>query len=146
MKNIFFILVLSFITLACSKSDDGNNNRAHVPNQSFDTGNTINTTFPQYNDLIFAGNSVVVPNFGLNGISIYFTGSGYVAFELTDPDHVFQSCSKLTVEGIIATCGCSDAKQYNIINGQAHAGTTAQYALKPYFVEVNGSVIRVFNN
>lgn len=146
MKKIFITVCISFLALSCSKNDDNIITRTHVPNQSFDTGNAINTSFPQYNDLLFAGQSIVIPNYGVNGISIYYTGSSYLAFELTDPDHVYQTCSKLTVNGTIATCNCADAKQYNIINGHAYVGTTAQYSLKPYFVETYGNIIRVFND
>lgn len=130
----------------CSKSDDANNGNPYLPEQIFDTGTAINTNFPQYNNLQFPGNNSVINGFGINGIVVYNSGSSYIAFELSDPNHALQSCSKLTVEGVIATCGCTDEKQYDILTGQVQQGTTGQYSLKPYFVETSGNIIRVYNN
>ena len=146
MKKLILIVFIGFLTFSCSKNDDVNNNNPYLPEQNFDTGATINTNFPQYNSLQFPGNNAVINGYGLNGIVVYYTGSSYRAFELSDPNHALQSCSKLTVEGVIATCGCTDAKEYDILTGQAQQGTTGQYTLKPYLVEVSGNIIRVFNN
>ena len=146
MKKLILIVFIGFLMFSCSKNDDANNNNPYLPEQNFDTGTAINTNFPQYNSLQFAGNHEVINGYGLNGIVIYNAGSSYRAFELSDPNHALQSCSKLTVEGVITTCGCADAKQYDILTGQAQQGTTGQYTLKPYFVETSGNIIRVFNN
>ena len=134
------------LALACSSSDDRNTNNSFLPNQVFDTGSTINTNFPQFNSLQFPGNYEEVPGFGLNGIVVYYTGTSYLAWELSDPNHALDSCSKLTLDGIIATCGCSDSNQYDILTGQVQEGTTGQFAMRPYSVEVSGNIIRVFNN
>ena len=131
---------------SCSKNDNAINNNQFLPDENFDTGATINTNFPQYNSLQFPGNHAVINGFGLNGIVVFYTGSSYFAFELSDPNHAFQSCSKLTVEGVVGTCGCIDAKKYHILTGLPQEGTTGQYTLKQYFVEASGNIIRVFNN
>ena len=146
MKKLLLIALTGFLLQSCSKNDDTNTNNQYLPEQNFDTGSTINTNFSQFTNLQFPGNHVVVEGFGLNGIVIYYSGSSYLAFELSDPNHVLQTCSKLTIEGVIATCGCTDANQYDILTGQAQDGTTGQYGLKPYFVEVSGNIIRVYNN
>jgi len=145
MKKLLIIAVISLFIASCSKSDNDVNNQ-FLPNQSFDTSTTINTSFPQYNSLQFPGNHAIVNGFGLNGIVVYNSGSSYRAFELSDPNHNLQSCSRLNVEGVIATCGCDDANSYDILTGQAQEGTSGPYTLKPYFVEVSGNIIRVFNN
>ena len=148
MKNLIFKTIICLLIVSCSKSNEVNNNNPYIPNYSFDTGSLINTNLPQYNSLQFPGNHIILGNnYGVNGVVIYYiSGSQYTAFELTDPNHNIQSCSKLSVEGIIATCSCSDGNSYEIVTGQAQEGTTGQYLLKPYFVEVNGNIIRVYNN
>jgi nitrite reductase/ring-hydroxylating ferredoxin subunit len=146
MKKLILAVFIGFLMSSCSKNDDANNNNPYLPEQNFDTGTTINTNFPQYNSLQFPGNHSVINGFGINGIVVYNSGSSYIAFELSDPNHALQSCSKLTVEGVIATCGCTGEKQYDILTGQAQQGTTGQYTLKPYFVETSGNIIRVYNN
>ncbi len=131
--------------LACSKNDNSNDNE-FLTDINFDTGTTINTSFPQYNDLLFPGNHVVLYTYGLSGIVVYYSGSSYIAFELSDPNHYYQNCSALTVDGVIATCSCDDDNSYDILTGQPNGTTTGPYGLKPYFVEVSGSIIRVYNN
>lgn len=145
MKKLIFIVFIGVFILSCSKNDN-NNNSQFLPDQNFDTGTTINISFPQYNSLQFPGNHTIVNGFGLSGIVVYYSGSSYTAFELSDPNHHYQSCSRLTVEGVIATCGCDDENAYDILTGQPNGSTSGQYGLKPYFVEVNGNIIRVYNN
>ncbi|MGB6267825.1 MAG: hypothetical protein WBF67_02340 [Olleya sp.] len=147
LRSLFTILFCSFLVLSCQKNDDNDNNNNYIPDIAFDTLDSINTTLPQYNNLQFPGNFVVLNGFGYNGIVIYNTGNGmYSAFEITDPNHAPSGCSSLTIEGISATCNCEDGNSYNIVDGAPFDGTTGQFSLKPYFVEVNGSVIRVYNN
>ncbi|WP_452229214.1 MULTISPECIES: hypothetical protein [unclassified Lacinutrix] len=145
MKKLLLTAITGFMLIACSKNDNDNTNE-YLPDQNFDTGTTINTSFPQYNSLKFPGNHAVVYGFGLSGIVVYYSGSSYTAFELSDPNHYYQSCSVLTVEGVLATCGCDDENVYDILTGQPNGSTTGQYGLKPYFVEVSGNIIRVYNN
>ncbi|WP_397364438.1 hypothetical protein [Olleya sp. R77988] len=147
LRSLFTILFCSVLVLSCQKNDDDNNNN-YIPNIAFDTLNSIDTTLPQYNDLQFPNNYIVLNGFGYNGIVIYNTGNGtYYAFEITDPNHAPSSCSNLTVDSAIATCNCEDGNSYSVAGGGVpFDGTTGQYSLKPYFVEVSGSVIRVYNN
>ncbi|WP_452224897.1 hypothetical protein [Lacinutrix chionoecetis] len=148
LKSILFFLLLVIIVLSCKKNDDDNqNNNPNIPDAVFDTGSLINTSLPQYNQMQFPGNYIVLNNYGYQGVVLYYAGNNnYSAFELSDPNHPISACSNLTVEGIVATCGCSDENAYEIINGTRQEGTAGQYTLVRYFVEVNGSIIRVFNN
>ena len=66
-----------------------------------------------------------------------------MAFELTDPNHPPSSCSGMTVNGVIASCGCDDNK-YNVITGELSEGE-GQYTMKPYRVSRNGNILEVFN-
>ncbi|MFI1772938.1 hypothetical protein [Thalassobellus citreus] len=145
MKSILLTFSL-FVLVACSKNDDIKPN-PYIPNINFNTGNLVNINLPEYSQLQFSGNHVILNSYGLKGIVLYYIGGNqYSAFELTDPNHVPSSCSKLNVEGVIATCGCDDGNSYDILTGSMREGTTGGYTLKPYRVEVAGSIIRVFNN
>ena len=148
MKRIILISLLFLAVFSCKKNDDNIESNPYIPNIAFDTQTLINTDLPQYNDLQFAGNHIVLNNnYGLNGVVLYYSGgANYSAFELTDPSHAISECSKLSIEGVVATCGCDDAKEFEILSGQPYNGTLSQYILKRYFVEVNGNIIRVFNN
>lgn len=150
MKPILALILITVFALSCQSDDDNNENlnNQYLPNILFDTGTLINTNLPQYSDLQFPNNKVILPsNYGINGVVVFYAGgSNYSAFELTDPNHEISNCSVLTVEGIIATCSCSDENSYDILTGQPQEGTTGNYGLKRYFVEVNGNIIRVYNN
>jgi len=147
LRSITTLICCFALVTSCQKNDDGDNNNNFIPDINFDTFDSINTTLPQYNDLQFPGGSIVINGFGYNGIVIYNTGNTYYAFEITDPNHVPSGCSILNVEGTIATCNCEDGNSYSIAGGGVpFDGTTGQYSLKPYFVETNGNVIRVYSN
>ncbi|AEH01092.1 hypothetical protein [Lacinutrix sp. 5H-3-7-4] len=151
MKKIAtLLLLLVTFTNSCKKDDDINNQNQNpnIPNAVFDTQNLIDTGLPQYNNLLIPSQHVIVTggNIGINGIVVYYTGSSYLAWELSDPNHQISNCSTLTVNGIVASCSCDDDNSYFIANGLPESGTTGQYTLVPYQVEVNGNVIRVYNN
>ncbi|WP_044401878.1 hypothetical protein [Lacinutrix sp. Hel_I_90] len=147
-KTPLFILIIAVILSACSKNDDDNNqsNNPNIPRAVFDTGTSINTNLPQYNQLQFPNNNVIIDNAGINGVILHFSGNAYSAFELSDPNHPINSCTTLSVNGIIATCGCDDGNAYEVLGGAPQQGTTGQYTLVRYNVEVSGAIIRVFNN
>ena len=149
MKHILFLILLTLIVASCSNNDDdAYKNNPNIPNVPFNTGNLVNTNLPQYAKLKHANNSVILNNnYGVNGVILYFAGgSNYNAFEISDPNHALISCSTLSVHGLIATCDCDDGNSYDILNGIGQSGTTGKYALKRYYVEVSGSIIRVYNN
>ena len=149
LKVILFSIFLGLALCSCKKNDDnGRNNNPNIPNAVFDTGSLINTSLPQYNQMQFPGNYITLNNnYGIKGVVLYYAGNNnYSAFELSDPNHTVSSCSNLTVNGIVATCNCADENAYEIINGTRQQGTTGQYTMVRYVVEVNGSVIRISNN
>jgi len=148
MKRCLYSLALTLILISCSKSDDADKSNPNLPNIAFNTGNLVNTNLPQYSSLKLPNNSVVLNNnYGINGVVLYYAGgSNYSAFELSDPNHPLSACSTLSINGVIATCNCEDGNSYEILNGVGRSGTTGQYTLKRYYVEVAGSIIRVYNN
>lgn len=146
MKQLFLSLLFFSLLFNCSKSDDGITENPYLPNYGFDTQGLINTSLPEYSNLLLPGNAVVKYGYGINGFVLYHIGNGqYTCFELTDPNHTISACSILTVDGIFASCDCSDGNTYEIVTGQPSDGTEGQYTLKPYRMEVSGNIIRVYN-
>lgn len=141
MKKLLLLLIV--VTFSCSKDDNGNGN-PFLPNVAFDTGNLINTNLPQYSNLQFPGNSIVVSGFGVRGLLLANTGSGVIAFEQSDPNHAPNNCSAQSLNGLISTCTCGDGNTYNLANGLQTAGEGG-YPLKAYRTETSGNIIRVFN-
>ena len=149
MNRILSIILLAFLVMSCNKNDDdGNTNNQNIPNITFDSGNLVNTNLPPYDVLQFPNNYYILnDNYGVNGVVIFYAGgTNYSAFELSDPNHPLRTCSTLSVEGVVATCNCDDGNSYEILSGNLQPGTTGNYTLKRYFVEVNGNIIRVYNN
>jgi hypothetical protein len=135
-------ILLIFTCLGCSGDDELRQN-PYLPNLNFSL--QLDLSLPEYNQLNFPGNKFVTRNYGLNGIVIYnFNNDQYMAFELTDPNHVPQACSQLSVTGTEAKCSCGDGNVYTIITGQQIAGS-GEYSLKPYRVEKRGGVLRISN-
>ncbi|MFK5983336.1 MAG: hypothetical protein QM499_10515, partial [Flavobacteriaceae bacterium] len=103
MKNTIIIFLFATILFACSGSDDNNNS-----NNPFLTPPPVNInlslSLPEYNPLNFDGNSIILSGQGIRGIVVSrISSSFYTAFDITDPNHIPNSCSRMEVEGIIAT-------------------------------------------
>jgi nitrite reductase/ring-hydroxylating ferredoxin subunit len=140
MQKYLFIL-FSILILSSCDSGTFNNRNPFIANYNFNI--QINTDLPQYNQLTFVGSGVKIYDASLSsyGIIVFNTGSGYRAYDGACPNQSLSSCSNLSLSGINAVCSC-DSAEYNLFTGLA-AGK--QYPLKPYQVEVNGSLIRIFN-
>lgn len=140
--KVYFLLF--FITLFSCSPDDGQRiDNPYLPEVSINLD--LNLSLPEFNSLNFPGNSYVTYNYGINGIVVYnINNSQYTAFELSDPNHPLTNCSRLIVEGIIASCSCDDGNSYNILTGEITRGS-GQYPLKPYRVRKSGNVLEIFN-
>lgn len=156
LKTLFIWLCISILFNACSNNDDNNNqnNNPNIPNIPLDTGNQINTDLGGFfGQLKFINNPIKIPNYGINGIVVVKDGvNSYSAFEFSDPNHPITNCSNfqadsgITPVDIEVTCSCNDGNSYNILSGGIPTpGTIGQYTLVRYRVEVNGTIIRVFN-
>ena len=140
MKKILIFLSI-FLFWACPSDDTYTRNPyIHTTSFSYD----INMNLPVYNNLQFASNYVVIESIGINGVIVFNTGSGYVAFERSCANHNLEACSALDINGLEATCTCSDAIRYSIFTGQVIAGT-GDYGLVSYNVQQSGDVLRVSN-
>ena len=138
-----FILLFILIGLISCEPDEEVRNNPYLNEVSFRLN--INLNLPEYNNLNFPGNSYTSYNHGINGVVVYnINNNQYTAFELSDPNHQLSNCSRLTVQGIIATCSCGDGNSYNILTGELSTGT-GQYSLKPYRIRKSGNIIEVYN-
>lgn len=142
MKS-FFYLLLFFIILSCSGNSVDNKNCRFLLNVGVNV--SVNMSLPQYSQLQFISNSVYVANAGNAGIIVTNTGSGYLAWDASDPNHTPSSCSTLTVSGLNATCGCVDENTYSLVTGQAIGNGDLQCPLKNYRVEQSGNVLLIYN-
>lgn len=148
MKSLF-VSFLVIATLVSCKSDDGgtvNNNNPFLNPPILNIA--LNLNLPEYNPLRFPGNSVLIHNRGIKGIVVYNVNNNlYTAFELSDPNHLPNSCSKMDIVGIVATCPCENengSNSYDIVTGQ-HQNDTEAYPMQAYRVERAGDVITVSN-
>jgi nitrite reductase/ring-hydroxylating ferredoxin subunit len=149
MKKYFLLLIFFVILFGCS-GDSKNNNNPYLPN--FPVNLEVNLNLPQYSDLKYITNGVFVPNHGVRGIIIFNSGSGYYAFDAACPNQALSSCSTmafkkldvndpLKIDKTTVVCPCDNA-EYSLFSGQS-AGK--KYPLKQYRVEVNGTVLNIYN-
>ncbi|RAR71731.1 Rieske (2Fe-2S) protein [Flavobacterium aciduliphilum] len=140
MKTTLFLFFSIVLLLGCSK-DKFNNNNPFLPNYAFSID--LNTSLPSYTNLKYAGNSIkAYPTNGpAKGIIVFNTGSSIVAYDGSCPNQNITSCSGLSIGGSNASCPCGN-ENYSLFTGQAPG---KEYPLKPYRVDVNGDVIRVYN-
>ncbi|AVR47361.1 hypothetical protein C7S20_07025 [Christiangramia fulva] len=141
MKKTTILLLFIILISGCSGEDNFRGN-PNLPNLNFRL--QLDLSLPEYNNLQFPGNHFVTYNYGVKGIVVYnLNGNQLVAFELSDPNHPPSDCSAMTVEGVIASCGC-DTNKYNIITGELSEGE-GKYTMKPYRVQRSGNIVEVWN-
>ena len=143
MKKIAFFLLISLGLLSCSNNDDKiQNPYLVVPLVNL----SLNLNLPEYTDLKFPGGSFIVNNQGIKGIVVYcVSDTQYFASELSDPNHSPNSCSKMEVTGIIATCSCDDGNKNDIVTGQFTPPNNEKYPMLQYRAERNGDVVNIYN-
>jgi len=141
-RSISLLLLLSFF-INC-ESDDRIEN-PFLPNVGVNF--TVNLNLPQFSSLEFPGSTEIIniDGVGIKGVIVHnVNGDLFTAYELSDPNHVPNSCSAQTVSGIISTCGCEDKNSYNIITGQPSSGDL-QYGLKAYRIVKQGNTLIITN-
>lgn len=142
-NTLKFCVVLLFVCMGCTKDNTTNENCNFLLNLNVST--SLNLNLSQYNQLTFPNNPVYVPNEGNGGIIVNNTGTGYVAFDAADPNHVFSNCSVLSISGLEGVCGCNEANKYSLFTGQPLENSELRCGLKAYFVEINGNTLFVSN-
>ena len=144
MKKKIIVLFVALACITCKSDDEQANDN---PNLFIPVVNlNLNLNLPEYNPLKFPGNSVIINSQGVKGIVIYNVNNDlYTAFDLSDPNHVPNQCSRMDIEGILANCPCpNDQNEYNIVTGQ-HTSNQALYPMQQYRSERTGDNIRIFN-
>ena len=145
MKKL--LLILSCIVFfTCSKNDNNSN-----CNFLLDVGVnlTVNLNLPQFNQLLFPGNSVRVEGQGNEGIILYRLNSATLyAWDGADPNHTPSACSALSIEtdGETVTCGCDDGNAYLLATGTFFGDNPPPCTLKPYRVEAIGNNTFIVSN
>lgn len=149
MKKLFLVLFTIIIAISCSKS----NSRYYNPYlPSNNVNHTIYLNNPDAIDLLNPGGVYVKYGVGgsISGIAVYNSGTQYLAYELTCPNHKVEPCSVLLRKdnkGIYVNCKClhnheGKEAQYSLINGQSMT-PGIQYTLKPYPVVKSGDALHI---
>ena len=140
----FFCYILLFLLLLnCSDGSNYDENCDFLLNVGVNV--SLNLNLSQYNQLSFPSNPVYVPNEGNGGIIVNNTGTGYVAFDAADPNHVFSDCAILSISGVEGICGCDETHKYSLFTGQPLQNSDLRCGLKPYRVERSGNELFVSN-
>ena len=143
-KILKLYVVLLFVCMGCSKDNNTDPNCNFLANIYVST--SLNLSLSQYNQLTFPNNPVFVPNQGNGGIIVNNTGTGYVAYDAADPNHIFSDCSILSINGLEGVCGCDDANKYSLYTGQPLENTELRCGLKAYFVERSSNTLYISSN
>jgi nitrite reductase/ring-hydroxylating ferredoxin subunit len=133
------ILTIHYLFLSCSPSQQERN--PYLKDVSF--SREINLDLPQYSPLKFANNSIILNDIGIKGVIIFNTGSQFLAWEASDPNHYPSSCSTMEPNQFTCSCPCEENK-YSLYDGQLISGE-GNYTLKPYHLTVNGNILFVYN-
>ena len=142
MKKFVLFSIISLFLVSCSSSDDTNPNCKFLLNIGVNV--SVNLNLPQYSQLQFISNSVLIPNEGNKGVIITNSGTGFLAWDAADPNHSQSSCSVLNGTGLEGTCGCAEANTYSFITGQS-LGVGLPCTLKRYRVEQSANTLFVTN-
>lgn len=137
MKKLAIYSLFCLMLFSCNKNDDNNQNCNFLLNIGVNA--SLNLNLVEYNPLTFISNTIYVPGYGNGGLIVTNTGTGYVAFDATDPNHIPNSCSTLTISGLEVICGCDDANKYSLITGQPLENPNLRCGLKAYRAELSGS-------
>ena len=142
MKEIkfYFIIILILINSCAKNINDSNCNNL----LNLDVFYEVNLNLPQYSQLNFISNSVYIPNVGNGGIIVTNSGSGFLAWDAADPNHVNVPCAVLSISGLEATSSCAQQNTYSLITGQS-LGVALPCTLKPYRVEQSGNILLITN-
>ena len=143
-KKLKLYAMLLFLCIGCSKDNNTDPNCNFLVN--FNVSTSLNLSLSQYNQLTFPNNPVYVPNEANGGIIVNNTGTGFVAFDAADPNHIFSDCSILSINGLEGVCGCDEANKYSLFTGQPLENTELRCGLKAYFVESSSNTLYISSN
>ena len=108
------VILFLFLTLGCSKDPIQRN--PYLADIRFQRD--LNLSLPLYNQLNFVGGSIFIPDIGIKGVIVFnLSGSTFLAWEATCPNHLPESCYKLSIYGVLAEFSCENF-QYSLATGQ----------------------------
>ena len=140
MKKHIFTLVVTFIFLSCTNTNDNNDILPFTQ-----VNETIDLSLPAYVNLVVPGGWAYTSG-GINGIIVYnINGNQFKAYERAAPHIPLSNCSQMVVENNLRMkCLCDDS-EFNILNG-APLTDGINYSAREYLVtNLNGSVLRITN-
>ena len=143
MKLKIILFLFTIYLMGCS-SDDRRQNNPNLLNIQFNI--VLNLNLPEFSPLNFAGNAIYVggPGIGNDGIIVVNTGSGFVAWDASDPNEIPSNCTRLVIDGFTATTTCQNPNSYSIVTGQP-LEDGLEFALLSYSVSASADTVRVFN-
>ncbi|MDC6365428.1 MULTISPECIES: hypothetical protein [Flavobacteriaceae] len=117
MRHVWGFILLAFL-ISCNS--DSTNRNPYLQEVSFRFD--LNLNLPLYNGLNTIGNPVYVGNDGVGTRGAFvmragLSGTQFVAFEASCPNHTPNSCSTMTIEGQTVVCGC-EGYTYSLFTGQ----------------------------
>ncbi len=146
MKKIVVVLAVILLLFSCDNDIAERNPYLQETSFSFD----INLNLPLYSDL----NNPLIPihienaGVGIRGVFVMNTGSSFVAWEASCPNHIPSACSTMTIDGINCECSCEGYK-YTLVNGNVTDTETEEplYTLLNYsaFYSESTNVVRISN-
>jgi hypothetical protein len=136
MKKLAILTFTALLLFSCNKNDDNNSNCNFLLDVGVNA--SLNLNLPLYGDLNFISNPIYVPGYGNGGLIVTNTGTGYVAFDAADPNHIPNSCSIISISGLEGTCGCEDANKYSLFTGQPLENPELRCGLKSYRAQLSG--------
>ncbi|SRX52313.1 hypothetical protein [Aequorivita sp. CIP111184] len=144
MKKIVLLIFIGIGMLSCSKNDDKQERNPFLTDPAVNLN--LNLNLPEYNSLKFPGNYIITSQ-GIKGIVVYcISENQYLAFDLTDPNHVPSSCSRMELTGVIASCPCTnDDNEYFITSGQHTTEPGSKYPMQQYNAQLSGNTVIVSN-
>lgn len=147
MKRFLMICCTVVCFMSCSSDDGGVNNNPFIPNALVQF--QINLNLPQFDDLRFAGGSTYISNGGgVRGFFVFnLSGDQFFAWEASCPNHVPNTCSTMTIEGVQAQCSCEDYK-YSLATGQLLNPVEGMdsYPMINYRATKSNNVLTISNN
>jgi nitrite reductase/ring-hydroxylating ferredoxin subunit len=143
-KKKYLVGGLFFLLMGCSTTPIERN--PYLPDIRFSI--PINLSLPQYDDLRFAGGTILLPNYGHKGIIVFnLNGNSYLAWEASCPNHLPNSCSQTEIIGVLAECSCEDY-QYSLATGQLlnpPEGENTPYSMLMYQAILRGNTLEITN-
>ena len=147
MKRFLILCCTAILLFSCNSDDGGINNNPYIPNALVQF--QIDLGLPSFDNLRFAGGSTFIANGGgVRGFFVFnLSGDQFLAWEASCPNHIPNNCSRMTINGVLATCACEDY-EYSLANGQLlnPVDGSENYPMINYRISKSGDVLTVSNN